>query len=118
MSQLERHMELMKKLEREAMENSLEAKESEKLARKTIELTRYRSERNLMLYPFCSTSKKKRLKEIEYRSSDGKRWLQVTANHNFGMVKIWDFDILRFALSKAGEIARVTGHFPSFVEFT
>ena len=81
------------------MENSLEAKESEELCQ-SIALTRYRSERNLMLYPFCSTSKTKRLKSIDYRSADGKRWLKVSANHDFGMVKIWDFDILRFALSK------------------
>ncbi len=36
----------------------------------------------------------------------------------YGMVKIWDFDILRYALSKAGEIARITGVFPEAVEFS
>jgi plasmid replication initiation protein len=118
MDQWETHQEFIKKLDEEKIENSLEAKEGKELARKQIEITRYRNERNLMLYPFCSTSKRKRLKTIEYRSSDGKRWLQVTANYKFGMVKIWDFDILRFALSKAGEIRYKTGYFPSFVEFS
>ena len=118
MDQWESHQELIKKLDREQMENSLEAKESAELASQRVELTRYRNERNLMLFPFCSTSKRKRLKTIEYRSSDGKRWLKVSANHDFGMAKIWDFDILRFALSKAGEIKNKTGYFPSFVEFS
>ena len=118
MDQWEMHQELIKKLDREQMESSLKAKESEELACKAVELTRYRNEMNLMLFPFCSTSKRKRLKTIEYRSSDGKRWLKVSANHDFGMVKIWDFDILRFALSKAGEIKYKTGYFPSFVEFS
>jgi plasmid replication initiation protein len=118
MDQWESHQELIKKLDREKMENSPEAKESEELACRSLELTKYRNERNLMLFPFCSTSKRKRLKTIEYRSADGKRWLQVSASHNFGMVKIWDFDILRFALSKAGEAKKLTNYFPSFIEFS
>jgi Replication initiator protein A len=118
MDDLESHIELLKKLDREQMENSLEAKKGLELASQKLELTRYRNERNLMLFPFCSTSKRKRLKSIEYRSSDGKRWLQVTANYNFGMAKIWDFDILRFALSKAGEIKKLTNYFPSSIEFS
>ena len=111
-------VELMRKREVEKKENSPEAIEARELSVKTIKLSKYRNERNLMLYPFCSTSKRKRLKAIEYKSSDGSRFLQVTANHNFGMAKIWDFDILRFALSKAGEIAKDTNYFTNFVEFT
>jgi hypothetical protein len=74
--------------------------------------------KNLMLYHLCSTSKSKWLKTIDYKSSDGKRWLNVSANHEYGMVKIWDFDILRFALSRAGEVERITGYFPNSIEFT
>ena len=115
-----------KKAEREARERR-ERQEAEEaplrekaleLAKSTVDLTRYRNERNLMLFPFCSTAKAKRLKGIHYSSADGKRWLNVTANHDYGMVKIWDFDILRFALSKAGEIALKVGYFPSSVEFS
>jgi Replication initiator protein A len=118
MDQWEAHQELIRKLDKEQIENSPEAKESERLACRSLELTRYRNERNLMLFPFCSTSKSKRLKSIDYKSADGKRWLKVSASYEFGMAKIWDFDILRFALSKAGEIARITGYFPSFIEFS
>jgi hypothetical protein len=118
MKTLEDHKKMLKELEMRTMESSPEAKKGTELACRPIELTRYRNERNLMLYPCCSTSKSKRLKAINYESSDGKRRLKVSANHDFGMVKIWDFDILRFALSKAGEISRITGYFPSFVEFT
>ena len=87
-------------------------------AKRKIDLTAYRNERNLMLYPFCSTSKRKRLNTIEYKSGDGRRWLEVSANHKFGMAKIWDFDILRYALSKAGEIKYAFGHFPNQVQFS
>jgi len=71
-----------------------------------------------MLFPFCSTAKAKRINSIKYSSADGKRWLEVTANYEYGMAKIWDFDILRFALSKAGEIALQVGYFPNVVEFS
>jgi hypothetical protein len=118
METIQERLEKLRKLSKERLENSPEVRVSTELACQAIELTRYRNERNLMLFPFCSTSRRKRLKAIEYKSSDGKRWLQVTANYNFGMAKIWDFDILRFALSKAGEIRNQTNYFPSFVEFS
>jgi hypothetical protein len=102
---------------KERKETSLR-KSAEGMACQPIDISRYRNERNLMLFPFCSTSKRKRTTSIKYRTNDGKRWLEVTANAEYGMVKIWDFDILRFALSKAGEIARKTGYFPAFIEFT
>lgn len=115
-----------KRIEREARE-AREQQEAEEaplkekaleLAKSLVDLTRYRNERNLMLFPFCSTSKAKRIKSIKYSSADGKRWLSVTANYEYGMAKIWDFDILRFALSKAGEVALHVGYFPASVEFS
>lgn len=115
---IEEHLKMLRETDKKRIENSPEAEEGRELASNPVELTRYRNERNLMLFPFCSTSKRKRLKTIEYRSSDGKRWLQVSASHQFGMAKIWDFDILRFALSKAGEIKHQLGYFPPFVEFS
>lgn len=127
----EKHQELLeeldrKKKEREAREarNRQEAEEAPlreqaiELAKTPVDLTRYRNERNLMLFPFCSTAKTKRIKGIRYVSADGKRWLEVTANYDYGMAKIWDFDILRFALSKAGEVAIQVGYFPPYVDFT
>ena len=118
MEDVNQHLKNIKETLKRKAESSQEATEAKELACRPVGLTKYRNERNLMLYPFCSTSKRKRLKTIEYKSSDGKRWLEVTANHKFGMAKIWDFDILRFALSKAGEIKNIIGYFPPFVEFT
>lgn len=71
-----------------------------------------------MLFPFCSTSKALRLKAIKYTSKDNKFSLEVTANNEYGMVKIWDFDILRFVFSKIDTIAKRTGHHPSSVAFS
>ena len=92
---------------------------SKELSRNPIRITRYRNDRHLMSFPCCSVSKRKRLKSIDYVSSDGRLRLQVSANHEYGMVKVWDLDILIFALSKAGEIARNKDCcFPSSVEFS
>jgi plasmid replication initiation protein len=115
---MEQHLKLLRETEEQRKENSPEAAEAKRLATQAIDLTRYRNERNLMLYPFCSTSRRKRLKTINYKSADGQRWLEVSASHEYGMVKIWDFDVLRFALSKAGEIANHLNYFPPFVEFS
>lgn len=127
----EKHQKLLEELERQQKEREArearerqEAEESPlreqaiELAKSPVDLTRYRNERNLMLFPFCSTAKAKRIKGIRYVSADGKRWLEVTANYEYGMAKIWDFDILRFALSKAGEVALLVGYFPPYVDFT
>jgi plasmid replication initiation protein len=127
----EDHQKLLAELDRQRIEREAhEAQERQEaieaplreraleLARTPVDLTRYRNERNLMLFPFCSTAKAKRIKGIRYVSADGKRWLEVTANYDYGMAKIWDFDILRFAISKAGEMALKIGYFPSYVDFT
>jgi hypothetical protein len=117
---LKEHEKLLAELEQQTRnrEDAPKREKAMQLAKRPVDISRYRNERNLMLYPFCSTSKRKRLKTIFYQSGDGRRWLEVTANYEYGMAKIWDFDILRFALSKAGEIARQVGHFPSMVEFS
>jgi hypothetical protein len=117
---LSEHEQLLTELNRKERdrENAPKREKAMQLAKRPVDITRYRNERNLMLYPFCSISKRKRLNAIKYRSADGRRWLEVTANHEYGMAKIWDFDLLRFALSKAGEIALQVGHFPSMIEFS
>jgi hypothetical protein len=90
----------------------------ERLARESIEIDSLKNERNLMLFPFCSTSKALRFKPIKYTSIDSKFSLDVTANTEYGMAKIWDFDILRFVFSKIDAIAERTGHHPSSVAFS
>jgi len=127
----EKHQKLLEDLDRQREEREARAEREQQeaeeaplreqaleLAKAPVDLTRYRNERNLMMFPFCSTAKAKRVKGIRYASADGKRWLEVTANYDYGMAKIWDFDILRFALSKAGEVALQVGYFPPYIEFT
>jgi|GEM_PF-1797445 len=89
------------------------------MAGNVLSLTAFRSERNLILYPFCTVSDKKVIEPIKYRSPDGSRWLDIIPSQEHGMVNIWDFDVLRWALSKAGEIAWMAEcDFPDFVDFT
>ncbi len=87
------------------------------LTEKKIALHEYKNEKNLMQFPFCSTSKRKRINPIVYQSHDGFS-LEVTANNTYGMVKIWDFDIVRYGLSKLDEITNRTGFFIDYVTFT
>lgn len=88
------------------------------LASESISINVLKNEKNIMLYPFCSTSKSLRFKEIRYESPDKKFYLEVTANNLYGMAKIWDFDILRFVFSKIDTIAKRTGHYPSDIAFS
>ena len=74
--------------------------QGERLANESIGIEALKNDRNLMLYPFCSTSKALRFKAINYISKDNKFSLEVTANNKYGMAKIWDFDILRFVFLK------------------
>lgn len=130
-SSYEEHRAFIAQLDREKAEHEVEEarkrqeaaeaplrEQALEIAKMPIDLTRYRNERNLMLFPFCSTAKTKRIHGIRYVSADGRRWLEVTANYDYGMAKIWDFDILRFALSKAGEVALMVGYFPHTVQFS
>ncbi len=99
-------------------EEDIDVSYGERLANEPIGIDSLKNERNLMLFPFCSTSKALRFKSIRYTSKDSKFSLEVTANHEYGMAKIWDFDILRFVFSKIDTIAGRTGYYPSAVAFS
>jgi plasmid replication initiation protein len=58
-----------------------------------------RDQREMMERPFFSLSKSKRLKPIDYTSPDGRTWVHVSANPNYGMATIWDADILIYCAS-------------------
>jgi plasmid replication initiation protein len=95
----------------------------EKLANlKAVEpvcLTRYRNARFIMANPLFSCDQKKRIEPIEYRFFDSEgheRFVQVTANATYGMATQRDADIIRFAISKIGEIGQQTGHYPDTIE--
>jgi plasmid replication initiation protein len=65
-----------------------------------------RDQREMMERPFFSLAKSKRIKPIDYRSPDGKLWVHVSANPDYGMATIWDADILIYCASMLADMAR------------
>ncbi|HWL68720.1 MAG TPA: replication initiator protein A [Geminicoccus sp.] len=65
-----------------------------------------RDQREMMERPFFSLAKSKRVKPIDYRSPDGKLWVHVSANPDYGMATIWDADILIYCASLLADMAR------------
>lgn len=65
-----------------------------------------RDQREMMERPFFSLAKTKRVKPIDYRSPDGKLWVHVSANPDYGMATIWDADILIYCASMLADMAR------------
>lgn len=66
----------------------------------------FRDQREIMERPFFSLAKNKRLKPIDYTSPDGKLWVHVSANPDYGMATIWDADILIYCASVLADMAR------------
>lgn len=62
-----------------------------------------RDQRETMERPFFSLAKRKRIKEIEYKSADGSVFVTVNAVPQYGMATIWDADILIWAASMITE---------------
>lgn len=65
-----------------------------------------RDQREMMERPFFSLAKSKRVKPIDYRSPDGKLWVHVSGNPDYGMATIWDADILIYCASVLADMAR------------
>lgn len=65
-----------------------------------------RDQREMMERPFFSLAKSKRIKPIDYTSPDGKLWVHVSANPDYGMATIWDADILIYCASQLADMAR------------
>lgn len=65
-----------------------------------------RDQRETMERPFFSLSKNKRIKPIGYTSPDGKIYVHVSPNPEFGMATIWDADILIWAASMLCELKK------------
>lgn len=65
-----------------------------------------RDQREIMERPFFSLAKSKRTKPIDYTSPDGKLWVHVSANPDYGMATIWDADILIYCASTLADMAR------------
>lgn len=66
----------------------------------------FRDQREMMERPFFSLAKNKRIKPIDYTSPDGKLWVHVSANPDYGMATIWDADILIYCASVLADMAR------------
>ncbi|AEG50808.1 Replication initiator protein A [Sphingobium chlorophenolicum L-1] len=65
-----------------------------------------RDQREMMERPFFSLAKTRRVKPIDYTSPDGKAWVHVSANPDYGMATIWDADILIYCASVLADMAR------------
>lgn len=77
-----------------------------------------RDQRDTMERPFFSLSKNKRIEPIEYTSADGKVWVKVTANNEYGMATIYDADILIWATSQIMELVnRGVENIPQTIKF-
>lgn len=65
-----------------------------------------RDQREMMERPFFSLSKSRRVKPINYTSPDGKLWVHVSGNPDYGMATIWDADILIYCASVLADMVR------------
>lgn len=63
-----------------------------------------RDQREVMERPFFSLAKSKRIKPIDYTSPDGKTFVHVSANPDYGMATIWDADILIYCASVLNDL--------------
>ena len=66
----------------------------------------FRDQREMMERPFFSLAKSKRVKPIDYTSPDGKLWVHVSGNPDYGMATIWDADVLIYCASVLADMAR------------
>jgi len=66
----------------------------------------FRDQREMMERPFFSLAKSKRIKPIDYSSPDGKLWVHVSSNPDYGMATIWDADVLIYCASVLSDMAR------------
>ena len=66
----------------------------------------FRDQREMMERPFFSLAKSRRTKPIDYTSPDGKLWVHVSGNPDYGMATIWDADILIYCASILADMAR------------
>lgn len=114
------------KEEEEASEEQRKAQEkAERIAsERSLAPVRLNNSRMLMALPFFSPDQKLRKQYFEYTSPDGRITLEVHPSPKVGAAKVWDGDILMFALSKAVDAWLRSSEkpscraFPKVVEFT
>lgn len=103
------------------LKKQTESHEASQLASFVV-LSSYRNERNVMAFPlFATETNSKRIEPIEYEFIDtegNRRYLHVTANATYGMATQRDGDILRFVISKIGEVLLREKKLADYVELT
>lgn len=102
--------------QKERQEQTIELSKSSE-----ITPTAYRNDHHIMRFPIFSTNQEKRIEPIHYEFTDvqgNHRFLTVTANATYGMANQRDGDIIRYVLTKIGEIGMRTGYFACSVEVT
>ena len=98
---------------KKAQEYSLEIASERSLAP-----VRLNNSRLLMALPWFSPDQKLRKDYFEYVSPDGSTKLEVHPSPKCGAAKVWDGDVLMYALSKAVGAYLETKEFPKKVKFT
>ncbi len=77
-----------------------------------------RDQKDTMERPFFALDKNGRQQAIEYTSPDGKTWVRVSANPDYGMATIYDADILIWCASQYMELFnRGVEHIPQTIQF-
>lgn len=111
------------RIENEKLENEHQARMQDlamELSRSSeIALTAYRNEQHIMRFPIFSTSKENRIEPIRYEyidSQGNRRYLVVRGAADLGIADQRDGDVIRYALTKMGEIALQTGFCPPCVK--
>jgi plasmid replication initiation protein len=116
----EKTMQQLERAEEAIVQKATRKTESANIkAIKPVCLTRYRNARFIMANPLFSCDRKKRTEPIRYRFFDSEgyeRFVEVTADATYGMATQRDADIIRYAISKIGEIGQQTGYYPDTIE--
>jgi Replication initiator protein A len=103
----------------EAKARKIAQKRSERIAsERSLVPVRLNNSRILMALPFFSPDKRERREAFEYRSPDGNISLTVIPAAICGAAKVWDGDVLMYALSKAVCAYLETNEFPRTIKFS
>jgi hypothetical protein len=87
-------------------------------SQRSLAPVRLNNSQMLMAYPWFSPDQKERREVFKYCSSDGKTTLTVIPSALCGAAKVWDGDVLMYALSKAVTAYLDTKEFPRKVRFS
>ncbi len=97
----------------QAQERSLEI-----ASERSLVPVRLNNSRMLMAYPWFSPDQRLRKDYFEYTAPDGTSRLGVHPSPKYGAAKVWDGDVLMYALSKAVKAYRATKAFPRSATFS